>query len=62
MPTVGRVKAGTSQTVGRSDSRKIGSGSTQPEAKSARQSSRPTSQVGLGSTQPGVDSIITFEK
>ena len=25
-------------------------------------SSWPASQVGLGSTRPGVDSIVTFEK
>ena len=34
----------------------MGSGSTRPEVKSARESSRP------GSTWPGVDSIVTFEK
>ena len=31
-----------------------GSGSTRPK------SSRPVSQLGLGSTWPGVDSIVTF--
>ena len=40
----------------RSRSTLYGSGSSRPEVKSA------LGQVGPGSTRPGVDSIVTFEK